>query len=128
MTTSPNGMRLSGFFMNTADLDPTSDISTLTAQASDPFLVTFYPNLTTGVAYESSETALSAYPVPCQDVLHVVGAEVGSVLQLIDPTGRLVSEGMANMPMYLPELSPGLYLLRSIDGDGMVTIPVVVGD
>ncbi|MCB9165370.1 MAG: hypothetical protein H6592_13235 [Flavobacteriales bacterium] len=128
LTAGPNGMRLSGFFNSTADLDPTTGTSTLTAQATDPFLVTFYPVLTTGVGPGERPAQLHVYPIPCTDVLYVEGAPLNCLLQLVNSVGGQVAAGVSDAPLYLHGVVPGYYVLRSIQGNTIVSTPVLVDE
>ena len=126
LTEAVNGMRLSGFFSNSADLDPTPMVSTLTAQNTDPFLVTFQPTWMTFLGREDCALQFQVFPIPCNGVLHVAGLPADALLELQDPTGRVVWEGKVHGPIDLTGHSGGIYWLRATHHDRLVAVPVMV--
>ena len=91
-------------------------------QLVDPF------DISTGLG-TLSDTDISVYPVPTNDVLNVTGLPTGTDISLISPDGRLVYVARTNASIHrIPvlDLAPGGYVLRMQNADGNFHRKVVV--
>lgn len=81
----------------------------------------FEVGTSTGLAEDAAGT-ISVWPNPATDRILVVGAERGTTILLLDPTGRVVSRqpvrGSVTV-LDLDNLSSGLYMVRTVDGAGV---------
>ncbi len=67
---------------------------------------------------EVSNGVVSIYPIPASDMLNVTGLVAGAAYEVIDVQGRIVLSGTAQpvTAIDVRELSPGMHLLRWMDG------------
>lgn len=75
--------------------------------------------IVTALAEGHMDAALTAWPNPFAEVVHLAGLRAGLGLAVLDHTGRTLWQGTApgaTMQLALPGLAPGGYLLRTADG------------
>jgi hypothetical protein len=75
---------------------------------------------TTGIAPSHTAAALSIYPVPAGDVLHVRGQEAGAAYEILDAAGKRVAAAkLRDAGIPLNTLPPGQYRLRMLSLAGI---------
>lgn len=87
-----------------------------------PVFVSAYDPFTGLPDVESSGSAMRVYPNPAADAVVVISdaAGPGSIVQIVDATGRLAAQEplVAGQPITTAALSEGLYVLRILDYQG----------
>ncbi|MEZ4791109.1 MAG: hypothetical protein R2811_13955 [Flavobacteriales bacterium] len=75
--------------------------------------ITVVADISTGIATRE-EDGVRLYPIPADDVLHVLGMPAGGAFEVIDANGREVLRGASTTLTILDVegLAPGLHLLR----------------
>lgn len=76
-------------------------------------------NLSTGINDIEGAVTCKIYPNPVVNQMHLSGAENGSIITIIDLTGRLVFEEVySGAPINVSSLQSGVYVYRIVDRNG----------
>ncbi|MCB0769941.1 MAG: hypothetical protein KDC00_06000 [Flavobacteriales bacterium] len=124
LTANGGEIRLSGYFSATADLDPTTGLSTHSAIGpNDAFISSFTPSISSSLIDNTLSPSYPIYPNPASTIVFFgPGWSTGS-LEVIDAVGRRVP-----VPPYIDRLdvsawNEGVYLIRSA---GIATARLIV--
>ncbi|HLG03509.1 MAG TPA: T9SS type A sorting domain-containing protein [Bacteroidia bacterium] len=72
-----------------------------------------------GLPEISGTMPLTIYPVPAENIIHIMSALIPETVEIMDVTGKIVYAGNSADPD-ISILSPGIYFVRVIDANGRI--------
>jgi hypothetical protein len=86
-------------------------------------------NLVTDIDEVEGPDNIKIYPNPARDKVQLTGVKAGAFIQLFNSSGQLVKQARSegeSFTLDLPELTPGLFWIRIVDGRRSWTKEIVV--
>jgi hypothetical protein len=117
-----------GSYFFPADFDPGPGTYTLIASASDGYLMKLTQPIGVGIAKHLNDPEFTLYPVPFAGELNLSYSREGTVIELMDITGEIITSELGTgdkVRIVTESLPPGIYFITVFDGQNYIRKKIV---